>query len=180
MQNRLRQVSKLVQSQTAYIALGANLGDAVHTLRAVALEIAQLAHTQLLAKSALYCSPPFGADADGPDYINAVLKVQTQLSAHDLLEALQNLEQQHGRVRTHQNAPRTLDLDILLFGQACLNDARLTVPHPRMSERAFVLLPLHDVAPDLSWNNHGRAVVLKEALSLVLHQTITRHPTEIL
>ena len=165
MQNRLRQVSSLVQSQTAYIALGANLGDAVHTLRAVALEIAQLAHTELLGKSALYCSPPFGADADGPDYINAVLKVQTQLSAHDLLEALQNLEQQHGRVRTHQNAPRTVDLDILLFGQACLNDARLTVPHPRMTERAFVLAPLADITPHLVLPNGCSVTSLLSQLS---------------
>ncbi|MGB5108715.1 MAG: 2-amino-4-hydroxy-6-hydroxymethyldihydropteridine diphosphokinase [Formosimonas sp.] len=138
---------------TAYIALGANLGDAQATLRAVFDEIAQLPQTTLVKKSSLYRSPPFGANADGPDYINAVAELTTALTPHQLLDALQHIERSHGRERTHQNAPRTLDLDILLYDDIVLHDERLTVPHPRMQERAFVLRPLAEISPDLVWQN---------------------------
>jgi 2-amino-4-hydroxy-6-hydroxymethyldihydropteridine diphosphokinase len=135
----------------AYVALGANLGDAQATLRAVFDELARLPQTQLVAASSLYRSPPFGFNADGPDYINAVAHITTTLSPHELLDQLQDLEQRHGRERHYQNAPRTLDLDILLYDEVVLNDQRLILPHPRMLERAFVLLPLSEVHADLTW-----------------------------
>lgn len=132
---------------TAYIGLGANLGAAQQTLRQASQALDQIPHTRLTALSRLYRSAP--VDAQGPDYINAVARVQTQLSPLALLEALQTLEQTHGRVRSYRNAPRTLDLDLLLFGQESIQTPRLTLPHPRMHERAFVLLPLAEIAPGL-------------------------------
>ncbi|MGL4767836.1 MAG: 2-amino-4-hydroxy-6-hydroxymethyldihydropteridine diphosphokinase [Formosimonas sp.] len=130
---------------TAYIALGANLGDAPATVRRALSELAQLPHTTLTAQSSLYRSPPFGENADGPDYINAVAQIQTTLTPHELLDHLQRLEQHYGRERHYPNAPRTLDLDIVLYGDVVMQDERLTIPHPRMHERAFVLLPLSEL-----------------------------------
>lgn len=140
-------------TSTAYIALGANLGDAQATLRSVFDELAALPETTLLASSSLYRSPPFGKHADGPDYVNAVASIHTTLSPHALLDQLQAIEQAHGRERHYQNAPRTLDLDILLYSDIVLHDERLSIPHPRMSERAFVLLPLSELSPNLVWMN---------------------------
>ena len=132
---------------TAHVALGANLGDAAHTLR---LALEALAHTpgvQLRKASRLYRTAPVGSA--GPDYFNAVAQVGTGLTAPDLLTALQSIERQFGRERPYINAPRTLDLDLLLYGSARIGSPRLTVPHPRMWGRAFVLVPLADVAPYL-------------------------------
>ena len=129
----------------AYIALGANLGDARATVQQAFEALAKLPSTRLTARSALYRTDPW--EASGPDFINAVAEVHTQLTAPELLEALQALEQTAGRVRSYRNAPRTLDLDVLLYGDARIDSPRLTVPHPRLWERAFVLLPLADVAP---------------------------------
>jgi 2-amino-4-hydroxy-6-hydroxymethyldihydropteridine diphosphokinase len=159
----------------AYIALGANLGDAQETLRAVFDELAKLPDTQLNATSSLYRSPPFGENADGPDYINAVAKISTTLPPHQLLVELQNLEQKHGRERHYQNAPRTLDLDILLYGDVVLNDEQLTIPHPRMTDRAFVLMPLAEVDADLTWCDALLSrQVLRDLLPQVTHQTIEK------
>ena len=130
---------------TAYIALGANLGNAAASLRAAMAAIAGLPGTQSERRSALYRTAP--VDSSGPDYLNAVQQVRTTLSAPALLKALQQIELAAGRERPYRNAPRTLDLDILLYGDARINSPHLQVPHPRMGERAFVLVPLAEIAP---------------------------------
>jgi 2-amino-4-hydroxy-6-hydroxymethyldihydropteridine diphosphokinase len=132
---------------TAYVALGANLGDARRAVQAALDALAQLPGSHLIAVSPLYRSAPI--QATGPDFINAVAALQTQLSAPDLLAALHAIERAAGRERPYLNAPRTLDLDLLLYGDARIQSAQLTVPHPRMRERAFVLKPLADIAPHL-------------------------------
>jgi len=132
---------------TAYVALGANLGDAVLAVRQAFDELARLPQTQLAARSSLWRSAP--VDADGPDFINAVAGLHTRLSAFDLLHELQRLERVAGRQRPYRNAPRTLDLDLLLYGAARIDSAQLTLPHPRMAQRAFVLRPLAEIAPQL-------------------------------
>ena len=123
-----------------YVGLGANLGDRGEALLQALRAMAALPQTQLLAVSSLYSSAP--VDATGPDYLNAVAALQTQQSPEAFLQALQTLELAAGRERPYRHAPRTLDLDILLWGNAQLDTPALTVPHPRMYERAFVLLPL--------------------------------------
>lgn len=130
---------------TAYVALGANLGDATGAVRAAMDAIDALPGTRVTCRSALYRSAP--VEASGPFFINAVVEVSTRLTAPGLLQALQAIEQRAGRVRPYRNAPRTLDLDVLLFGGAAITSADLTVPHPRMEGRAFVLLPLAEIAP---------------------------------
>ncbi|HLS17563.1 MAG TPA: 2-amino-4-hydroxy-6-hydroxymethyldihydropteridine diphosphokinase [Paenalcaligenes sp.] len=132
---------------TAYIALGANLGTPLKTLRAASHALATLPHTRLGAGSRIYRSAP--VDATGPDFYNAVLSLHTQLDAHELLAHMQSLENIHGRVRSYPNAPRTLDLDLLLYGNHTIHTPTLTVPHPRMHLRAFVLMPLADIAPEM-------------------------------
>jgi 2-amino-4-hydroxy-6-hydroxymethyldihydropteridine diphosphokinase len=134
-------------SVTAYVALGANLGDARGAVQAALQALAGLPETLLTAASPLYRSAP--VDAGGPDYVNAVAALQTRLAAPDLLDQLHAIEQAAGRQRPWHNAPRTLDLDLLLYGAAHVQSTRLTVPHPRMRERAFVLKPLADIAPGL-------------------------------
>ena len=131
----------------AYVALGANLGDAAAVVASAIDALNRLADTRLEARSHLYRTAP--VDAQGPDFINAVAAVSTRLTAPDLLLALQQLEQRAGRERPYRNAPRTLDLDLLLYGDARIDSPSLTVPHPRMMERAFVLIPLAEIAPDL-------------------------------
>jgi len=130
---------------SAFVALGANLGDARATVLQAFEDLAQLPHTRLRARSRLYRTAPH--EASGPDFINAVACIETGLSAPELLLALQSLENSAGRQRPYPNAPRTLDLDLLLYGDARIDSPRLTVPHPRMHQRAFVLCPLADVAP---------------------------------
>ena len=136
----------------AYVALGSNLGDSVQYVKAAILALGQMSQTKLLLASSLYKSKP--VDANGDDYVNAVAKLETELNAYELLAELQELETQAGRAspvdRAHlHNAPRTLDLDILLYGDGQINSESLMVPHPRMCQRAFVLLPLKEIAPDL-------------------------------
>jgi len=131
----------------AHVALGANLGDARATVRDAIAALGRLPQTRLLRASALYRSAPW--EASGPDFINAVAAIETGLDAHELLQALQALELQAGRERPYRNAPRTLDLDLLLYGDAVIDSPELTVPHPRLRERAFVLLPLAEIAPTL-------------------------------
>ncbi len=141
------EVSKVSQGFEVYIGLGANLGDAQATVKAAIVQISALPQTRLLRQSSLYQTAPL--DAGGDDYINAVVAVSSALAPLNLLHALQNLEQQAGRQRPYRNAPRTLDIDILLYGGLSLDSPELTLPHPRMSERAFVLLPLAEIAPGL-------------------------------
>ena len=131
----------------AYVGLGANLGPATQVVTHALQSLNDLPRTRVLRRSSLYRSAPF--EASGPDFINAVAALQTSLSAPDLLVALQSLENAAGRTRPYPNAPRTLDLDLLLYGDARLDSPALTVPHRRMNERAFVLLPLAEIAPQL-------------------------------
>ena len=131
---------------TAFVALGANLGDARACVHQAFRDLADLPQTRLIARSRLYRTAPH--EASGPDFINAVARIDTCLSAPELLQALQSLEHAAGRERPYLNAPRTLDLDLLLYGDARIDSPRLTVPHPRMKGRAFVLHPLADLAPE--------------------------------
>ncbi|NYT24814.1 2-amino-4-hydroxy-6-hydroxymethyldihydropteridine diphosphokinase [Alcaligenaceae bacterium] len=132
----------------AYVGMGANLGNCRATLIQAAAEIAALPGTLSTRLSPLYRSAP--VDAGGPDYLNAVLALETTTGAEALLRALLDIENRHGRQRPYHNAPRSLDLDLLLHGGRTLETAFLTLPHPRMHERAFVLKPLRDLAPDLA------------------------------
>lgn len=131
---------------SAYVALGANLGDPIQAVRQALQQLEHIAHTRLVSASSLYETAPH--EAQGPLYVNAVAHLETRLNAVLLLQALQALEQAAGRVRSVQNAPRTLDLDLLFYGDARIDSGWLTVPHPRWRERAFVLQPLQDVAPE--------------------------------
>lgn len=140
----------------AHVALGANLGDARATVSDAIAALNRLPQTRLLRASALYRSAPW--EASGPDFINAVAAVETGLDAHELLRALQALELQAGRERPYRNAPRTLDLDLLLYGDAVIDTPDLSVPHPRLRERAFVLLPLAEIAPALVTASELQAV----------------------
>ena len=144
---------------TAYIGLGANLGDAASAVSQAIEAIAALDGVQCARASCLYGSAP--VDASGADYVNAVLQVQTSLSPQQLLAALQSIEQQAGRERSFKNAPRTLDLDLLLYGAQVIDTPDLVVPHPRMWERAFVLLPLAEIDASL---------VSADQLAAVKHQ----------
>ncbi|WP_334158122.1 2-amino-4-hydroxy-6-hydroxymethyldihydropteridine diphosphokinase [Achromobacter insolitus] len=132
----------------AYVGLGANLGDGAATLRQVLTELQSTEGITAVTASPFYRSAP--VEATGPDFVNAVAALDTQLAPLALLDALQALENQYGRQRPYKNAPRTLDLDLLLYGDTVLNHERLVLPHPRMHLRAFVLLPLRDLAPGLT------------------------------
>lgn len=142
----------------AYIGVGANLGFARDAVLNALVDLEGLPATDFVAASGLYRSAP--VDGDGPDYINAVAEIETRLPAHDLLLALHAIETRYGRVRTTRNAPRTLDLDLLLYGDGLIKSPDLTVPHPRMDERAFVLLPLIELAGDIEIPGRGRAKAL--------------------
>jgi 2-amino-4-hydroxy-6-hydroxymethyldihydropteridine diphosphokinase len=147
------------QSHKACIALGANIGEPVTRIAAGFAALAALPDTQLLARSSLYRSAPVGY-ADQPDFINAVAVIETMLAPHALLTALLEIERTQGRVRDFANAPRTLDLDIVLYGDVVMHEPGLTIPHARMLERAFVLVPLAEVAPEALVPGHGRVCVL--------------------
>ncbi len=130
----------------AFVAIGGNLGDARATVLRAMDDLATLPQTRVLVRSSLYRSAP--VDASGPDFINAVVAIDTALAPHELLAELQRLELDAGRERPYRNAPRTLDLDLLLHGDQSLDTPTLTLPHPRMAQRAFVLLPLAEIAPE--------------------------------
>jgi 2-amino-4-hydroxy-6-hydroxymethyldihydropteridine diphosphokinase len=140
----------------AFVGIGSNLDDPrAQVLRAFE-ELDELPHTRLVKKSSLYRSAPVGYAAQ-PDFVNAVAQLETGLPAERLLAELQAIELRHGRSRSFANAPRTLDLDLLLYGAAQLKTATLQVPHPRMRERAFVLKPLLEIAPQLPFSLDGCA-----------------------
>ncbi len=132
---------------TAFVALGANLGEAQNTVRQAMQALGQLPATRLVHCSSLYLSEPVDCAEQQPAYVNAVAEVSTALAAEQLLQQLLQLEQHYGRQRAFHNAPRTLDLDLLLYGDMQMHVPGLTLPHPRMHERAFVLLPLLEIAP---------------------------------
>jgi 2-amino-4-hydroxy-6-hydroxymethyldihydropteridine diphosphokinase len=140
----------------ATIGLGANLNDPAAQVDYALAELDRLPATRLLARSSLYASSPVGY-VDQPDFINAVAQVETALAPRALLAALLDIEHRHGRERSFRNAPRTLDLDLLLYGDAHFHEEGLTLPHPRMHERAFVLLPLLEIADDVVIPGRGRA-----------------------
>jgi 2-amino-4-hydroxy-6-hydroxymethyldihydropteridine diphosphokinase len=130
----------------AFIGIGANLGDARATVSKACRDVGQLPGTKLVKQSSLYTSAPY--EASGPDFVNAVVEISTGLSPQSLLDHLHQLEAKEARQRPYRNAPRTLDLDVLLYGDQKIQTPTLTVPHPRMNERAFVLVPLAETAPE--------------------------------
>lgn len=147
----------------AYVGLGSNLGDPARQLADAMHALAGLPQTRLLLRSPLYRTAPWGG-VEQPDFINAVVALDTTLTPHALLDALLSIEQRAGRVRTVPNGPRTLDLDLLHMQGMQLEDARLHLPHPRMAGRAFVLLPLNDIAADLQLPGLGSVAELLAAL----------------
>jgi 2-amino-4-hydroxy-6-hydroxymethyldihydropteridine diphosphokinase len=148
--------------ERVFVGLGANLGDAAATLRQALRELDGLPGTRLVAASSLYRSAPVGAP--GPDYVNAVAELATSLGPLPLLRALQGIETMHGRQRPCPNAPRTLDLDLLLYGQRVIDEPTLAVPHPRLHSRAFVLEPLAELAPGLEHPRLGVLAALRGGL----------------
>jgi 2-amino-4-hydroxy-6-hydroxymethyldihydropteridine diphosphokinase len=143
-----------VNLNDAYVALGSNLGDPAAKVRAGFEALAMMRDTRLAAISSLYRNPPVGY-AEQPDFVNAVAKIETGLEPRALLDALLAIERRFGRVRDFPNAPRTLDLDIVLYASDIIAEPGLTIPHPRMHERAFVVVPLAEIAPDLIVPGHG-------------------------
>lgn len=155
---------------TAYIGLGANLDDPSAQVILAMDELARLPESRLVQRSSLYVSSPVGY-ANQPDFINAAVEIETRLSPRALLAKLLDIEHHHGRNRSFRNAPRTLDLDLLLYGNAHFHENGLTLPHPRMHERAFVLMPLLELAPALSIPGSGRIDIL---LGLCASQDVHR------
>ena len=147
----------------AYIGLGANLGEPEAALREAIEALAALPDSALRTRSSFYRTAPI--DAIGPDFLNAVVHLDTRLAPHALLAALQRIEQAHGRERAYRNAPRTLDLDLLLYGDHLIETPTLTVPHPRLHERAFVLRPLAEIAPALIVPGRGSVAELLAPLA---------------
>ncbi|KFI06046.1 2-amino-4-hydroxy-6-hydroxymethyldihydropteridine diphosphokinase [Massilia sp. BSC265] len=153
----------------AYVGIGANLGDARANVLDALRRLALLDGTMVIETSGLYRTAP--VDSSGPDYINAVACIDTSFDPHQLLAALQDIEQAHGRERPYRNAPRTLDLDLLLYGDQQIATDTLTVPHPRMHERGFVMAPLGEIAPDLVIPGLG---AVHDYLPLVASQAVEK------
>lgn len=151
-------------AETVYISLGSNLDNPQQQVTRAIEEIEQIAETQVTNLSPWYRSSPMGPQ-DQPNYINGVAELRTDLTPHQLLDALQAIEQSHRRIRAERWGPRTLDLDILLFGSHVIQQPRLQIPHPGMTERNFVLIPLADIAPDLVLPNGTTLVTLLEICS---------------
>lgn len=146
----------------AVVAIGANLAEPSRQVERAFAELGRLPSTRLLARSALYRTAPVGAQGQ-PDYVNACALVETSLAPRALLDALLAIERAHGRVRSIPNGPRTLDLDIILYGDAVIAEPGLVIPHPRAHERAFVLAPLAEVWPDARIAGHGDVATLLAA-----------------
>lgn len=154
----------------AYVALGSNLAQPDTQVNQAFDALARMPATHLVARSSLYRSAPVGY-ADQPDFFNAVARIETRLTPHDLLQSLLGIEQKFGRVREFRNAPRTLDLDLLLYDDLQFHEPGLTLPHPRMHERAFVLLPLLEIDPECAIPGRGQA---RDWLAECDDQTIIR------
>ncbi len=155
---------------TAYVALGANIGEPTATVLAAITALAGLPESRVLRSSSLYRTTPVGL-RNQPDFINAAAALETALSAEALLDALLDLEVRFGRHRRDRNGPRTLDLDLLLYNDSEIDQPRLTVPHPRLHLRAFVLCPLAEIAPDLTIPGRGSVAAW---LPAVANQGIVR------
>ena len=149
----------------AYVALGANLSDPVMQVRAALDALTRMPESHLLRTSSLYRTTPVGIHGQ-PDFINAVAALETTLSPHALLAALFAIEAQFGRRRDYRHAPRTLDLDLLLYADQTLDTPELQLPHPRMHLRAFVLAPLLEIAPDCAIPGRGSAAAWLPAVSM--------------
>ena len=149
----------------AFVALGANLDDPVAQVRAAGAALADLPQSKLLRLSSLYCTAPVGIHGQ-PDFINAVAALETRLSPHELLAALLEVEVRFGRRRDFHHAPRTLDLDLLLFDEQTIDSKQLSLPHPRMHLRAFVMAPLLEIAPDCRIPGRGSAAAWLAAVSM--------------
>ncbi len=158
-------------SERAFVGLGANLGDARRTLSQALTELAALPDSRLVGASSFWRSAP--VDATGPDFVNAVAELDTALAPLALLRALQAIEDRHGRERPYRHAPRTLDLDLLLHGPCQIDSPELTLPHPRLHERAFVLRPLAELAPALVHPTQGPIAGL---LARTRDQTLEKLP----
>lgn len=143
----------------AYVGLGANLGQPRQQLLAALEDLGRIPQTRVTARSSLYRSAPIGYP-DQPDYVNAVARLETGLRPEELFAHLQEIERGHGRKRSFRNAPRSLDLDLLLYGGERIDTPALTVPHPRMHERAFVLVPLLELDPGAVIPGRGNATEL--------------------
>ena len=154
----------------AFIALGSNLDDPASQIRRAFEELAELPSSRVLRHSSLYRSAPVGR-LDQPEFINAAVQIETALSPRGLLTALLEIEHRHGRIREYPNSPRTLDLDILMYDGVKCDEPDLILPHPRMHQRAFVLQPLLEIAPDCRIDGHGPAAQL---LALCREQQIER------
>jgi 2-amino-4-hydroxy-6-hydroxymethyldihydropteridine diphosphokinase len=150
-------------TRRAYIGLGSNLHDPVSQVRAAIIALADIGLTRLSTSSSLYRSAPMGY-ADQPDFVNAVAGVDTELDPQNLLARLLAVERARGRVRTIANGPRVLDLDLLLYADECVAEAGLRIPHPRMHERAFVLIPLVEIAPSIIIPGRGSAARLLQSV----------------
>ncbi len=155
---------------TVFVALGSNLSDPRARLLRAMQALDRLPHTRVLARSSLYRSAPVGF-LDQPDFVNAVAQLQTELAPKSLLDALLELERESGRTREFLNAPRTLDLDVLLYDDLQHHEHGLTIPHPQMHNRAFVLQPLLEIAPDCTIPGIGPAA---EALRQCAGQKLER------
>lgn len=148
----------------AYVALGSNLSDPAEQVRKAIVALGRLPRTVVAARSGLYRTPPWGY-TDQPDFINAVVRLETALSARELLTRMLALESESGRVRTMPNGPRILDLDLLLYDDVRIAEFDLVVPHPRMQERAFVLVPLLEIAPSIAIPGIGPAAPIAATLA---------------
>ena len=155
----------------AFIGFGGNIGDTRQLITDAIVCLAQRSELHILAKSCFYQSAP--VEALGGDYINAVIEIETELTPYGLLHVCQAIEQEFGRERPYANAPRTLDLDILSYEGVTQNETELMLPHPKIIERSFVLLPLLEIAPDFFLPNFGH---LKAYLPKVAHQRIEKLP----
>jgi 2-amino-4-hydroxy-6-hydroxymethyldihydropteridine diphosphokinase len=166
---------------SAYVGIGANLGDPAQTVRSAIAALRELADTRLSASSSLFASAPI--DAGGSDFVNAVARIDTGLAAETLLSELQKIEQAFGRERPFRNAPRTLDLDLLLYGQASIQSSSLEVPHPRMTGRAFVLKPLLELDAAIHIPGKGQAQdfladVQDQRIQVIDHVPATALPSD--
>ena len=141
---------------TVFLGLGSNLDDPDWQVQTAMREIDEIPDAGLVKISSLYQTSPVGI-IDQPPFVNAVVQVETTLSPHDVLQHLLDIEGRHGRVRKEKNGPRTLDLDMLIFNEWRIDDSKLTTPHPRMHERAFVLVPLLEIAPEVFIPGQGYA-----------------------
>lgn len=156
---------------TAFVGLGSNLADPLMQVRQALAELDAIRDTRVTARSSFFRTAPVG-DPDQPDFINAVARLETTLPPRALLEALLDIESRHGRRRSVRNAPRTLDLDLLLYGDEVLQDEdRLTLPHPRLQQRAFVLAPLAEIAPETTVPGRG---LVKDLLARVECAGVTK------